>query len=80
MAATSALSFPMEGYTLAIDLKKTKKALSLCDRLDELIIAYKGRTYLAKDARMAADSFNKMYPISIKSKKFQSVQAQRIMR
>ena len=50
----SAFSFPMEGYTLALDFPITTKTLALLDRLDRITIDYGGRFYLAKDSRMSA--------------------------
>ena len=57
------LSFPMEGYTLALDLPlRGKDLFSMLDQLDELVIKAGGRVYLAKDARLNAASFSEMYP------------------
>ena len=57
------LSFPMAGYTLALDLPIRDDGLFvLLDKLDKIVLQHGGRVYLAKDARLAADSFRAMYP------------------
>ncbi|HZB44717.1 MAG TPA: FAD-binding oxidoreductase [Pyrinomonadaceae bacterium] len=57
------LSFPFEGYTLALDLPVTGADLfALLDRFDELVLEHGGRVYLAKDTRLKPDSFRAMYP------------------
>ncbi len=55
----SAFSFPMEGYTLALDFPISKKTLALLDQLDRIAIEYGGRFYLAKDSRMSAATLSK---------------------
>ena len=55
-------SFPMEGYTLALDFPATAKALALLDRLDAIVIEHGGRFYLAKDARMSAQTLHRSDP------------------
>src|SRR5690606_18732479 len=50
----SAFSFPMEGYTLALDFPITPKTLTLLKRLDQITIDHDGRFYLAKDSRMTS--------------------------
>ncbi|KQQ12191.1 oxidoreductase [Methylobacterium sp. Leaf123] len=56
------LSFPMEGYTLALDLPATAATLALLDELDRSVVAAGGRLYLAKDARQSRDTFEAGYP------------------
>ncbi|NPA72992.1 MAG: FAD-binding oxidoreductase, partial [Gammaproteobacteria bacterium] len=56
------LSFPMEGYTLALDFKMDSSLLAFLDQLDEIVLSYGGRLYLAKDARMSEATFKQSYP------------------
>ena len=57
------LSFPVAGYTLALDLPISDDGLFvLLNKLDEIVLRHGGRVYLAKDARLSADSFRSMYP------------------
>jgi decaprenylphospho-beta-D-ribofuranose 2-oxidase len=56
------LSFPMEGYSLALDFKIEKGLFDLLDKLDEIVVKYKGRIYLAKDVRVSKKTFEKGYP------------------
>ena len=56
-AQKSRFSFPMEGYTLALDFPANKKALDLMSVLDVIVIKYGGRFYLAKDSRMSRAVF-----------------------
>ena len=56
------LSFPMEGYTLALDFPANPANLVLLDRLDKITGDHGGRVYLAKDARVSAASFAAGYP------------------
>lgn len=55
------LSFPMTGYTLALDFKVEEGLWPLLESLDQMVVELGGRTYLAKDSRMNADTFHKMY-------------------
>lgn len=56
------LSFPMRGYTLAMDFKFEPKLLPLLEELDRVVVDHGGRIYLAKDARMSAETFRNGYP------------------
>ncbi|MDZ8120345.1 FAD-binding oxidoreductase [Pontiella agarivorans] len=58
----SFMSFPMAGYTLALDFPISVKAMSLFKELDAMVADYGGRLYLAKDSRMNAEMFEKTYP------------------
>lgn len=56
------LSFPMEGYTLALDFKLNDRLFALLDRLDIIVRKYEGRLYLSKDVRMSEEMFKVGYP------------------
>jgi decaprenylphospho-beta-D-ribofuranose 2-oxidase len=57
------LSFPMPGWTLALDFPARTPWLSqLCAELDEMVLEAGGRLYLAKDSRIPAGLMPKMYP------------------
>jgi FAD/FMN-containing dehydrogenase len=83
------LSFPVEGYTLALDFPLSPAALTMMDRLDEITIAAGGRIYLAKDSRMTQRTFEAGYgagraalsvviPRSAGNRSFASLQSRRL--
>jgi len=58
----SLIGFPMEGYTLALDIPVRKGLFETLDQLDEIVLRHKGRLYMSKDARMKPDVLEAGYP------------------
>ncbi len=56
------MSFPMPGYTLALDFPIKSSIFNLMKELDQMVMKHGGRLYLAKDVRMSEDMFLKTYP------------------
>lgn len=56
------LSFPMPGFTLALDFPVSDSIFPFLSKLDKMITDLGGRIYLVKDARMSADTYWKGYP------------------
>lgn len=58
------LSFPIEGWTLAVDIPTDFPDLhQLLDDFDKKVIGAGGRVYLAKDSRLSTKSIELMYPM-----------------
>lgn len=55
----SKFSFPMSGYTLALDFPINHKTADLMKKLHQITLEYDGRIYLAKDAHLTAEMFKK---------------------
>jgi decaprenylphospho-beta-D-ribofuranose 2-oxidase len=58
----SLISFPMEGYTLALDFPVRDGLFRFLDELDSIVLKYGGRLYMSKDARMKAQMLESGYP------------------
>lgn len=56
------LSFPFEGYTLAIDFPVTPRLIPFAQQLDRKVLEAGGRIYLGKDALLSKATFQAMYP------------------
>ena len=63
------ISFPMRGYTLALDFPIRPGLFEFLDELDKIVADYGGRLYLSKDARMKKEIFWKTYPHAPEFKK-----------
>ncbi len=82
------ISFPIEGYSLALDFKLEKGLFELLDELDKIVVKYKGRIYLTKDVRVSKEIFEQGYPLieefrkfrrdNNMEQKFQSLQSKRV--
>jgi decaprenylphospho-beta-D-ribofuranose 2-oxidase len=55
------MSFPMRGYTLAMDFPVSDTVFGFLDEIDALVARAGGRLYLAKDARQSRATFEQGY-------------------
>lgn len=58
----SLISFPMEGYTLALDFPVRNGLFDFLDQLDKIVLKFDGRLYMSKDARMKPSVLEAGYP------------------
>lgn len=70
-AGPGLLSFPLRGYTLALDIPAARGLVPFLHELDRMVLDHGGRVYLAKDAVLRAEDFAAMYP---KLESFRAIQ------
>ncbi|MCV7226122.1 FAD-binding oxidoreductase [Mycolicibacterium komossense] len=56
------LSFPMAGWNVAMDFPTKNGVDAFLNGLDDRVLEFGGRVYTAKDSRVNAERFHKMYP------------------
>jgi decaprenylphospho-beta-D-ribofuranose 2-oxidase len=56
------LSFPMAGWNVAMDFPNKPGVNEFLNELDDRAMEFGGRVYTAKDSRVSAEKFHKMYP------------------
>ncbi|AKK10117.1 FAD-binding oxidoreductase [Corynebacterium uterequi] len=56
------LSYPMPGWNVCVDFPIRKGLHAFLDKLDEQVMQFGGRLYLAKESRTSAEKFHAMYP------------------
>ncbi|MEM9210003.1 MAG: FAD-binding oxidoreductase [Pseudomonadota bacterium] len=56
------MSFPQEGYTLAIDMQHRSKTPDLLAELSAITAQHNGRIYFAKDSSLTPELVSMMYP------------------
>lgn len=71
-------SFPIRGYSLALDFPRTSSIFSLVRQLDDLVWQYDGKIYLAKDA-CSAPRMGRVDPAAFGEPKFHSLLKERIL-
>jgi decaprenylphospho-beta-D-ribofuranose 2-oxidase len=87
-AQSSRFSFPMEGYTLALDFPMRRSTPALFAELERIAIDHGGRFYLAKDSQLTPErlrqsdprtaAFTAMRDDSGAANRFQSLQSERL--
>ena len=56
------LSYPMKGWNVCVDFPIRDGLNEFLDRLDDQVMQFGGRLYLAKESRTSAEKFHAMYP------------------
>jgi decaprenylphospho-beta-D-ribofuranose 2-oxidase len=56
------LSFPLEGYSMAVDVPLRRHVLEKLRTLDEILVRHGGRVNPVKDSRLTPDMLRRMYP------------------
>ena len=56
------LSYPMKGWNVCVDFPIRPGLNEFLDHLDDQVMEFGGRLYLAKESRTSAEKFHKMYP------------------
>jgi FAD/FMN-containing dehydrogenase len=66
-AGDGLMSFPMPGYTLALDFSYSPATLALLDDIDRVVADAGGRIYLAKDARQSRETLQRGYGAALEA-------------
>lgn len=56
------LSYPMKGWNVCVDFPIRPGLNAFLDRLDDQVMQFGGRLYLAKESRTSPEKFHQMYP------------------
>ena len=72
-------SFPIRGYSLALDFPRTATVFSLVEKLDALVWGYGGKIYLTKDA-CSSGKMGRINPAGFGEAKFHSLLKERLLK
>ena len=72
-------SFPIRGYSLALDFPRTRTIFNLVSQLDALVWGFGGKIYLTKDACSAA-RMGRVDPATFGEEKFYSLLKERLLK
>ncbi|TNE51954.1 MAG: FAD-binding oxidoreductase [Bacteroidetes bacterium] len=70
-------SFPIKGYSLALDFPRTRTIFSLVEKMDTCVWDFGGKIYLAKDA-CSAGKMGRLDPAAFGEAKFNSTMRERL--